>query len=222
MVRFLHDSYIPVCPLETDQTFQQPTFLNIRKKAQLFRQAKRLGSERAWLKYTQARNKVTSSLRAAKTTYFDQLASKLNSPRDFWSAIHKPAPKKDRIPVNLTHNNVTASTSLQKANLLNKFFSSCFSAPPPARSTPSSDHSGPSLSSVTCTQDEVHNLLASHKLHTATGPDGISSHMLRATADSISLALTTTFNDSLAQSKVPDAWKISNVTPLVKSGRTSL
>lgn len=40
------------------------------------------------------------------------------TPRDFCSAIHKLAPEKDRIPVNLTHNNVTASTSLQKANLL--------------------------------------------------------------------------------------------------------
>ena len=41
--------------------------------------------------------------------------------------------------------------------------------------------------------------------------------MLRATADSISPALTAIFNDSLARSKVLDAWKISIVTPIPKS-----
>ena len=101
----------------------------IRKKFRLFRLAKKLGSDRAWHKYNQARNRVTTALRSAKAAYFENLSSNLSSPKDFWSAYHKLAPKKDRIPVDLKLNSVSASSSIQKANLLNKFFSTCFSPP---------------------------------------------------------------------------------------------
>ena len=45
--------------------------------------------------------------------------------------------------------------------------------------------------------------------------------MLRGTAASISPALTALFNLSLKKSTVPDEWKKTNVTPILKSGDTS-
>ena len=45
--------------------------------------------------------------------------------------------------------------------------------------------------------------------------------MLRATADAISPAITSIFNKSLSQRRVPDNWKTSNVTPISKSGDRS-
>ena len=114
----------------------------------------------------------------AKAAYFDKLASNLSSQKDFWSAYHKLAPRKDRIPVDLKLTSRTASTSTQKANLLNKFFSSCFSTSPNPPVLDSPTESTPCLSNISCTQEEVQKLLASQKLNTASGPDGISSHML--------------------------------------------
>ena len=52
----------------------------------------------------------------------------------------------------------------------------------------------------------------------ATGPNEISSVMLRQTAHTISPYLTTTFNQSLSQGKFPTSWKTSNITPIFKTG----
>ena len=92
---------------------------------------------------------------------------------------------------------------------------------PKPTSARSPTESTPCLSNISCTQEEVQKLLASQKLNTASGPDGISSHMLRGTADAIAPTLTTIFNESLSQLRVPDEWKISNVTPILKSGDPS-
>ena len=186
----------------------------IRKKFRLFRLAKKLGSDRAWHKYNQARNRVTTALRSAKAAYFENLSSNLSSPKDFWSAYHKLAPKKDRIPVDLKLNSVSASSSIQKANLLNKFFSTYFSPPSDLDFPDTNAVSGPCLTDVSCSQDEVLKHLSSLKLQTASGPDGISSHMLRSTAGSVAPTITRIFNESLRQMKVPDHWKMSNVTPI--------
>ena len=71
---------------------------------------------------------------------------------------------------------------------------------------------------MSCSQDEVLKHLSSLKLQTASGPDGISSHMLRSTAGSIAPSITRIFNESLRQMKVPDQWKMSNVTLIPKPG----
>ena len=67
----------------------------------------------------------------------------------------------------------------------------------------------------------MHQLLSTHKLHTASGPDGISSQMLRATASSICHAITYIFNESPAEAKVPASWKTAYVTPIPKPGDPS-
>ena len=45
--------------------------------------------------------------------------------------------------------------------------------------------------------------------------------MLHRTADAIAPTLTTIFNESLSQMRVPNEWKISNVTHIPKSGDPS-
>lgn len=81
--------------------------------------------------------------------------------------------------------------------------------------TPTSEHS---ISNIECTHEEVYRLLSSYKTNTASGPDGISSQMIRGTATAISPAITKIFNLSLKQSRVPDLWKVSNVTPIPEDG----
>ena len=63
----------------------------------------------------------------------------------------------------------------------------------------------------------MHKLLSLHKTNTATGPDGISGHMLRNTASSISRDLTKIFHLSITHQKLPMAWKVSNINPIPKS-----
>ena len=57
---------------------------------------------------------------------------------------------------------------------------------------------------------------------TASGPDGISSRMLKGSADVISYSLAKLFNLSLVKGIVPSAWKLSNVTSVYKAGDPKL
>ena len=190
----------------------------VKRKLKLFKQAKLLKTKQTWSKYTSAQNKVLSALRSAKSNFLKSLADKLKSPRDFWSAYHSLSPQKNRVPAELKHDNSTATTSLEKANLLNRRFASCFTAPTTSSipdKRPTSEHS---ISNIECTHEEVYRLLSSYKTNTASSPDGISSQMIRGTATAISPAITKIFNLSLKQSRVPDLWKVSNVTPIPKDG----
>ena len=92
----------------------------IRRELKLYKDAKRLNTDRTWSKYHKLRNCVTTALRKAKTNYYKALSLKLKSPKDFWTAYHKLRPKKSRIATDLKYHDVSAS-SLEKANLLNEF-----------------------------------------------------------------------------------------------------
>ena len=73
--------------------------------------------------------------------------------------------------------------------MLNRFLASCFSPslPLPIQQT-AVPASGPSLSNITCSEEDVFHLLSTSKA--ASEPDGISSAILHDTADSFPPALT--------------------------------
>ena len=51
----------------------------------------------------------------------------------------------------------------------------------------------------------------------ASGPDGVSSGMLKATAHPIAPSLTKLFNISITIGKIPGKWKLSAVVPIPKT-----
>ena len=139
-----------------------------------------------------------------KGKLFSDLSNSVHSPRD---SYHKLSGKRERIPVNLTDGSHIAPNTTKKANLLNNFFSSCFSPRSADCLSPNQNHlHHVSMIEVPCTAEEVHKLLTTYKAKTSSGPDGISSAMLRNTADAIALHLTALFNLSLQQGRVPTAW----------------
>ena len=66
-----------------------------------------------------------------------------------------------------------------------------------------------------CTSDQVIHSLDSSQ---ATGADGISTRMLKATASSTSKSLSDLFNKSIITGMLPTDWKIAKVFPIPKSG----
>ena len=197
----------------------------LRKRDYLLRLAKNTNSETIRSKYCHFRNLAVSAVRKAKYSFLKSMSSLIRSPKEFWSVYHSLMPKRERIPHNLTNGNITAESLTSKANLLNSYFSSCFTTPSnhASFSTPTaSSSSHPKLSTIQCTEEEVEKLLCSLKVKTSTGPDGISSHMLRNTAFSISSPLHKLFNLSLSSGCFPTDWKSSNITPVYKSGNKNL
>ena len=62
----------------------------------------------------------------------------------------------------------------------------------------------------------MQDILVTLKPAKAPGPDGISPHVLKLTAKTISKPLTNLFNLSLQHGIFPDTWKQANVIPIFK------
>ncbi|KAF0736594.1 Uncharacterized protein FWK35_00021647, partial [Aphis craccivora] len=110
----------------------------------------------------------------------------------------------------------------QAANLFATYFSSVYSKP----RTFSNSHLNlyvaneflflPSKISVTI--NEVHTALESLQSTRGSGPDGIAAPFLYHCKDILALPICLIFNKSLIEGSFPSIWKISRVTPILKSG----
>ena len=92
-----------------------------------------------------------------------------------------------------------ANSDVDKANLLNSFFCSCFNrSHPPIQHQPTPDiDSSTCPEELLCTDSEVYEMLAALDVTKSSGPDGISPRMLKSTAPCIAPSLTRLFNRSV-------------------------
>ena len=137
----------------------------MRKRNAAYKYAKQ---SRHYIKYRKLRNQVTIKMRKAKEQFFRSLDPA--KPKQFWKAI-KALSKGTSVIPSLTHDGVTADTSLGKANMLNNYFATCFnnSCNPlnedlqPLVTTPFPEE-------LLCNEEEVQELLSSLDESKANGP----------------------------------------------------
>ena len=79
----------------------------------------------------------------------------------------------------------------------------------------------PDSPDITVQEKGIHKLLKGLNPHKATGPDEISTKLLREMASPLSPALTLIFQASLNQGRTPQDWKSENVAPIFKKGDKS-
>ena len=154
----------------------------MRKRNMLFSQARRTGRNSDFDRYKLMWNRVISYLRRAKSNFFRNINP--GNAKKCWSSIKHLNKGNNSIPV-LSHGNVSARSSQEKAEMLNTYFSTCFNqaVPPllPDQSSPSGLNAA-ACDDLLCTPDEVYFYRSSLDPSKATGPDGISARMLRQTA----------------------------------------
>ena len=155
---------------------------------------------------------------------FYAISLPVHTPRQFRSTYYSLQPNRQRIPTHLTNGHVTAESAQNKCELLNSFFFfvSTFTSNPPVFMQSTPVRNVPSLDSISCSSEDVHQLFTSLPSKTASGPDGISSQMLKMSASSIAPHLSALFNLSLSTGSVPTDWKLSHITPVYKAGDPSL
>ena len=188
----------------------------ISRRERFYRMFK-CSSNQDWLtKYKLLQNKVTSMIRSAKKAYFERLAGATTNTRKFWSIVRSIQPQNTTFSSSLSNGITSADTDEDKANLLNKYFSSCFNVTndPPiyADLTPPPE----SMDHFDCTPKEVVLYLSQLKIDSAPGPDGITAWMLTNFADDIAPSIASIFNLSIASGCLPADWKLSNIIPIPK------
>lgn len=112
---------------------------------------------------------------------------------------------------------IAYSDAKTKADILNNQFTSVFTSEDPESPLPDLGESPfTTVTDITVHQSEVLKLLQQLNPHKATGPDEVSSKLLKETANQIAPAMTLLFQASSDQGKVLEEWKSANITPLFK------
>jgi len=110
-------------------------------------------------------------------------------------------------------------TDAQKAECFNEFFSSVFTQddgnlPHFARRVPAE------LRSVTFSEHDIYETIRSFLPKMSSGPDNISTYLLKRLSSSVCKPLSLIFNSSMYRSEVPDIWKHALISPIYKSKGT--
>ena len=68
------------------------------------------------------------------------------------------------------------------------------------------------LSDIKITAEEVYEVLSTPDINKATGPDGISTKLLKNCSPSICSSLSSLFNKRLSVGKLPSEWRLSGTS----------
>ena len=182
----------------------------------------RTQAQEHWREYAAQRNRVISFLRRVKSDFVEQ-APTSNLHR---LVTHLQISPKQTIRDLRTDTNI-ASSSIQKATILNEFFTrqsqqSVSLEPediPPITTTP--NITSP-LQSLTSSPQEVEKLLSSLDTHKSAGFDNIPTALLKEAAAELAPSLADLFYLSFATEEIPQDWKDGTITPFPIAGNPSL
>lgn len=123
----------------------------------------------------------------------------------------------DTIPPLNEPNGTTATTNLEKAELIASHFSGKMQVPDPQKQPPVLPRmTNDSLKTFIVNEEVVFQVLSSLEEDKAIGPDKISPRVLRRCATELTKPLTSIFNTCIALGKWPSSWKVASVVPVHK------
>ena len=190
---------------------------HIRKRNATFQASKRTNKPEVHSKYTHLWNLVVKLMRSSKKFYMRRV--NVANKKQFWKTVKYMNKKQTSIP-ELHHQDKIAKSELEKAEMLNDFFGTCFNTTvDPLSPDALSDeaHCASCPDDLLCTPSEILAFIQALNVDKASGPDGISARMLKATAASITPSVTKLFNISIRLGRFPQVWKSSSVVPVPKS-----
>jgi hypothetical protein len=143
--------------------------------------------------------------------------------KKFWTYIkHRRSSRPGVSP--LKKNGKLFSSPSMQASILNEQFQSAFSDGKEYTREEFVQKTGfaytdrPAMDDIIISEEGVKKLLKNLNPNKASGPDGISPHVLKELAEEIAPILTTLFQSSLSTGDLPADWKDALVTPIFKKG----
>ena len=207
----------------TSTRYSQPWFdrdckRSVRKKNRRYRVFKRTKLDKDWEKYKDAAKTARKTCNNAHNTFIKDkiIENGDKNNKRFFSFVK--AKKTDIMGVSpLLDNGAIQTKDCDIAETLNKQFASVFSVDD--GTTPEvNDPQGSPIGTITFTRNGILKLLKGLDPSKASGPDGVSTRILKECSDEIADALLLVFTASLKQGKIPDDWRRATITPLYKGG----
>ena len=200
-----------------------------RTKDRLHKIAKSSRKGTDWANFRASRNIYSSRLRETVELHKTKLAGKLkdtqkSDPKSWWHIARQFLGKvKENIIPPMQKDNTSYFDTQAKANAFNEAFLSFSKIDTRhANLPPFSYITEGRIDTIEVTEDIVRDVLKGLNVSKATGPDGISAKMLKETANTICVPLTSLIKLSLSMGKVPMLWKQANVLPIHKKDEKSV
>ena len=197
----------------------------LNKRYKLLLDAKRTKNPDTWNAYKAQRNHCKRLLQASEANYWKETFGKTDSSKSFWKAVNmfQGKSKTSNTIGTITVDNVHFTESIDKANALNKHFST-IGENSQASSTNDDSHIyrvtpiAPDLHLDERTFEKAFN--SAIKVGKAPGPDKIKPADMKAIGP-ISSGLYKVIKFSIEKNKFPTEWKTGKVTCLHKKGSKS-
>ena len=206
---------------------------SIKKKNILYRRFLSNPTSTREIGYKNYKNKLSSTLRAAKRNYFEKKFEECKSNmKSTWRLLNEIINKRksrNSVQSSFVIDNKEITDPMEIANHFCEFFTnigpSLAKMIPPSTSSFRSFLSGSFINSIflePVTEHEISEICASFRAGTSAGFDQVTMDVVKQTINLIIAPLTHIMNLSLSSGLVPEQMKVARVIPLFKSGTFSL
>lgn len=222
----LEDMTENLVPLKKKRNNRSPPWMNgevkraIREKRKAWNKWKRTKEEEEKSEYKQWEKRTKKLIRNRKNGFERQVAKECKiNPKRFYSYINSSRRSHSTIgPLHKDGERVVDPK--EQAEFFNEYFSSVFTRC--NDELPSKEQYGMTeISDVVINEKIIIEEIGRIREYSAPGPDKVANKIIIELQNELAKPLATLFRKSLDNSRIPDDWRLSNVTPIFKKGSKS-
>ena len=210
-------------PTKTRKEVMQPQWMDnevkraIEKKKGAWKIWKETGSRRSKEEYKKKVTETKKKIRNKKNALERKVAKcKKDNPKMYYAFINKSRKTRSKIGPLTDDGRDQITEPKEQAEVLNKYLASVFTDS--GENLPEGEqYEGETfLTDIKVEKESVKTIIDNLNEHSACGPDGITTRVIKELRDELAGPLTFLFQQSLETGKIPDDWREANVTPLYK------
>ena len=219
------DRHIPKTRIGSRRKVKRAPYLNqvainkIRSKRKAWKRYLANRTDANHRLYVMERNDLRTMTRKQKGDFEEQLAREVKTnPKAFWGYVKRMGTAKHGTPDLVDDDGKTCSTDLEKANALNKQFTSVYTREPLdnlpniARTVTTE-----TMHDISINAEDIRKKIEALDSSKSAGPDDLHARVLKETAAEIATPLEYIFNRSLDSGEIPRDWKMAHVVPIYKN-----
>lgn len=197
---------------------------SVKKKYKMFKRFLETENSRDYHDYVKTRNEVSKAIKKSKKQYEKNIASKVKeNPKAFWKFVNSSRKCRENVSALQKEDGFLATSDKDKADILINFFSSVLieedttDIPDIQPAERTSKH----ITDINITKKDVKEKLMNLNPNKSPGPDKMYPRVLKELNEELSTPLSNLFNKSLKEGKLPDDWKLAEITAIFKKGKRS-
>ena len=204
------------------QWLNKETKIAIKAKHKAWNKYKKTPTSHNWEDYKNHRNTATNKINEAKSNYETRLAEEVKTnPKGFWAYVKSKTKSKGGIRELKDENNTLITQDTEKAETLNKYFTSVFTSEDELSIPLAESKTKNYITDIEINEDIVLSHLNKLNTSKSPGPDNIHTKVISEAKECLVVPLSIIYNKSMAENKLPTQWKEAHITPIFKKGNRS-